>query len=66
MSNTLVNHKADRQHAKRIKGQGNRAQRQATSRRMGPNVRVHNYVQDSNPSAGYSVVRLRDGVVVSK
>lgn len=58
--------KTERQAIRRAHGQGNRAARQKASRRTGPNVRVHNYVQDSNPSAGYSVVRLRDGVIVSK
>lgn len=55
--------KAERQAIRRAHGLGNRAERQRNQRRTGPNVRVHDGI---GKISGYTVTRLRDGVIISK
>ena len=64
MQAKIENHKADRQRIKRDARKGSRYARQKAERREGPNVRVRVCVSPSNPSAGYSYTRLRDGKTV--
>lgn len=63
-SNKIENFKAERQRVKREARKGARYTRQKNERREGPNVRIRVCVQPSNPSAGYSYTRLRDGKTV--
>lgn len=58
--NKVVNHKADRQAAKRIARAGDRYARQRDQRRTGPNVRI----REGNCDKGYTYTRLRDGKTV--
>jgi hypothetical protein len=57
-----MNHKAERQQAKREVRQGNRQARQRSERNQGPNTRVY---ESLGSGKGYVQVRLRDGKRVS-
>ena len=61
-----VNHKADRQAAKRMARQGERTARQRNQRREGPNVRIRVCKVSGSPFMGYSYTRLRDGKVIGE